>query len=115
MSNKIGRIYVAVRGDDTQFKKDLTAMRSYAAKAGKDVSEALNSGITAGRATYGIREISTNLTQLAQTAKISEKQIKQTASAISEDMKDVAKSVGMTEKEYAKLNEKMLRNQATKQ
>ena len=114
MSTQVGSIYVEVRGDDTKFKADMTALRTFAKKSGVEVSQALNSGITSGKASQGIREISTSLTQLAQTAKIPEKQFKQTADAIAKDMDHVAKSVGMTTKEFSALNEKMLRNQAMK-
>ena len=112
MATKAGAIYVEIRGDDTQWKKDMTALRSAATQSGKNVSDALNSAINPSKASSGIKTISTGLTQLAQTAKVPEKQFKQTADAITDAFEDVAKSVCMTRKEFFDLNERMLRNKA---
>ena len=112
MATKVGAIYVEIRGDDTQWKKDMAALRSAAAESGKNVSDALNSAINPSKASSGIKTISTGLTQLAQTAKVPESQFKQTADAITDAFSDVAKSVGMTRKEFSDLNERMLRNKA---
>jgi len=112
MATNVGSIYVVIKGDDTQWKKDMAALKTAATKSGKEVSESLNSGISSKQASAGIRTITTGLTQLSQTAKIPEKQFKQTAGAITNAMGDVARSVGLTDKEFARLNEKMLRNKA---
>ena len=112
---QIGSIYVEVRGDSTQFQKDMTALRGVARKSGKEVSDALNNAIKPGQASKGISDISINLHQLAKAAKVPEGQFKITAKAISDGMSDVAKQVGLTNKEFANLNERMLRTQAMRQ
>ena len=115
MATSIGSIYVQVKGDDTQFKKDMRELGTVAKKSGKNISEALNSSISSKQAAAGVRTISTELTKLSKTAAVPEKQFRQTADAIASGMKDVAQSVNMTEREFAQLNERMLRNKAMTQ
>ena len=115
MSTKIGGIYVEVRADKTQFQKDLTAIRGEAKKASTDIGKALDDGITGNRAKNGIANISTGLLQLSKSASVTDSSFKTTASSISKGLSDVASQVGMTSKEFASLNEKMLRNQAYQQ
>ena len=110
----IGSIYVEVKGDITQFQKDMTQLRSIAKQAGGKVSDALNNSVMPGKASQGIRDISTNLKQLAQSAKVPGENFKITADAISKALKDMANKAGMTEKEFSALNEKMLKTQAWK-
>lgn len=115
MATPIGSIYVSVSADDSQFKKDMSQLRDAATKSGKNVSEALNSAISPKQASAGIRTISTDLIKMSKAAQVPEKQFKQTADAISEGFKDVARSVGMTDKEFSRLHEKMLRAKAMQQ
>lgn len=110
----IGSIYVQVKSDDSTFKKDMSALRQTAKKSGTEVSQALNSAISPKKASASIAALGTNLKQLAQTAKVPEGQFRTTSKAISSGMRDVAHQVGMTEKEFAQLNERMLRRQAYK-
>ena len=112
MSTKIGGIYVEVRADKTQFQNDLSAIRSEAKKSGSDIGKALDDGITGTKAQKGISDISTGLLQLSKSASVTDSSFKTTAKSISSGLVSVAAQVGMTDREFASLNEKMLRNQA---
>jgi tape measure domain-containing protein len=111
----IGSIFVEVRGDITKFQQDMTKLRTVAKKGSKEVSDALNNGIMPGKASQSISALSTGLKQLSQSAKIPAENFKATSKEIARALDGVAKEVGMTSKEFTKLNEKMLRNQAMKQ
>ena len=112
--SSIGEIYVDVRGDITQFKKDMTALYSVAKKGSKQVSEALNNGIMPDKASKSISALSTGLKQLAQSAKVPAANFTATTNEITRALEDVAKEAGMTTKQFAALNEKMLRTQVMK-
>jgi hypothetical protein len=109
---KIGSIYVEVRGDYTQFQKDLREVRSTAKASGKEISDALGNAMSSGQASKGVTDLSRNLMQLSATAKVPGENFKTTARQISEGLSAVAQKTGMTQAEFAKLNERMLRTQA---
>jgi len=112
--SSIGSIYVEVRGDSTQFKKDITAIRSVAKKGSKEISDALNSGIQPGKASAAVGDLTASLKQLAQSAKVPAANFKATTNEITRALEDVAIEAGMTAKQFAVLNEKMLRTQVMK-
>jgi len=108
----IGSIYVQVKGDTTQFEKDMSTLRTQAKKSGTEVSNALNNAITPRTAAKGIQDLSVDLSRLAQSAKSSSQGFTQSATQIASGLSSVAKQAGITEAQYASMVEKMLRNRA---
>jgi len=108
----IGSIYVQVKGDTTQFEKDMSSLRTFAKKSGTEVSKALNNAVTPRTASKGIEDLSMGLSRLAQSAKSSSQGFTQSAQQIASGLSGVAKQAGITEAQYASMVEKMLRNRA---
>lgn len=108
----VGSIYVQVKGDTTQFEKDMTHLKSWASKSGTEVSNALNNAITPKTASNGIKALSADLLRLAQSAKAPSGNFKATAATMAAGLSGVAKQAGITEAQYASMIEKMLRNRA---
>ncbi len=96
---QIGTIYVPVKGDTTQFQKDMANLRTWAYKSGTEVANALNSSISKNTAGKGITDLSNNLKQLAQGAKVPLGQFKTAADALSDSLEDLAKQAGMTKQD----------------
>jgi hypothetical protein len=108
----IGTIYVPVRGDTTQFQKDMNNLRTWAHRSGTEVADALNSAISKSTAGKGVTTLANNLKQLAQGAKAPMDQFATTANALSKELEHVALKAGMTKQQFSDMTEKMLKNQA---
>ena len=113
MSTSIGGIYVEVRGDYTKYQQDMRDLRNIAKTEGKGVSDALNNAISPTQASKSISGLAKNLTDLSKSAKLPAETFKVQASKISAELSHVAKAVGLSEKEFARLNERMLQKQAS--
>ena len=111
---KIGSIFVEVRGDYSKFKEDLQALKITAAKDGKEISDALNNAISPKQAESAINKLNRQLMELSRSAKVPADSFKITTDAIAKNLGDVAQKAGLSEKEFAKLNERMLQTQASK-
>lgn len=111
---RIGSIYVEVRGDYRQYAQDMRQLKQFAKKSGEEVSDALANAISPRQASAGIASLSRNLTQLATVAKAPASSFKATANAIAADLTHIAEKAGLSEKEFAKLNERMLQQKAYK-
>lgn len=110
---KIGSIFVEVAGDITQYQKDIRSLRADAKESGTAISNALNNSISSNQAAKGITALSANLTTLANVAKTPAASFKTTSESIAANLGDLAKKAGLTEKQFAALNEKMLKTSAT--
>ena len=110
--SKIGNIYVEVRGDYSKWKEDMNLLRAEVRKSGTEISDALNNAISPKQAQKGIQDLVQNLHQLSAAAKVPAENFRITAGAIAAGLTDVAKKAGLTEQEFAKLNERMLRTTA---
>lgn len=112
--SKIGSIYVEVRGDYSKYQEDIRALKLEAKKSGEEVSNALSNAISPKQATKGISDLSQSLLQLASSAKVPGENFRITADKIAAGLSNVAKQAGLSEKEFARLNERMLQTQAQK-
>ena len=113
MADKIGGIYVEVRGDFTQFKKDMDQTRVAAKKSGEDISNALGNAISQGQAISAVTSLNKNIRALATTARVPAENFRITARQMSEDLSDMAQKAGMTKAQFAALSERILKSQAT--
>ncbi len=111
---KIGSIYVEVRGDYSKYKEDLQALKITAAKDGKEVSDALNNAISPTQAANAINKLNTQLMDLSKSAKVPAENFKITSEALAKSLGNVAQQARLSEKEFAKLTERMLQTQASK-
>jgi hypothetical protein len=90
----------------------MRALRADAKASGTEISNALNNSISTNQAARNITALSGNLTTLANVAKTPAASFKTTADSISANLGDLAKKAGLSEKEFSKLNEKMLKTTA---
>jgi tape measure domain-containing protein len=109
---KIGSIYVEVRGDYTKFQQDLQAVQKTAKSSGVEISNALNNTVAPDKAAKGIVALTKSLEIMSRSAKVSEGAFKASGAEISKALADVAKSAGLSERQFAQLQERMLRTQA---
>jgi hypothetical protein len=112
--SKVGSIFVEVRGDFSKWKEDMNVLKADMKKSGNEVSDALNNAISTPQANKAIQDLQKNLMQLGASAKVPADSFRITSEVIGKSLTDVAKSAGLTEKEFAKLTERMLQTQASK-
>jgi len=92
----------------------MNVLKAEMKKSGTEVSDALNNAISPKQAQKSIQELAHNLQQLTASAKAPAESFRITSEAISKGLSDIAQKAGLSEKEFAKLNEKMLQTQAQK-
>lgn len=101
---RIPGIYVEIRGDFSKFQQDMNALRAEVRTQGRGISDALNNAISPKQATDSINRLATNLALAGRAAQAS----KQDFSLISAQVKNLAATVGLSEKEFAGLQSRML-------
>lgn len=97
-----GAIYVAVRGDYTQFQKDLARVRGIARENGLAISNALNNAITPTQAISGITKLSSAIKRVRTQSTSSFRP------AIS-GLDELAQKAGTSASQMEKLSQAMLR------
>jgi lambda family phage tail tape measure protein len=97
-----GAIYVAVRGDYTQFQKDLARVRGIARENGLAISNALNNAITPNQAISGLAKLSSAIKRVRTQSTGSCKP------AIS-GLEELAQKAGTSATQMEKLSQAMLR------
>ena len=97
-----GAIYVAVRGDYTQFQKDLARVRGIARENGLAISNALNNAITPTQAISGITKLSSAIKRVRTQSTSSFRP------AIS-GLEELAQKAGTSASQMEKLSQAMLR------
>jgi hypothetical protein len=112
--SKVGSIWVEVRGDYSKWKEDMNVLKAEMKASGTEISNALNNSISPKQAQVAIQRLSEDLLKLSAVAKTPEASFKATSESISKALSDVAQKAGLTDKEFAKLNERMLQTQAQK-
>ena len=101
---KISGIYVEIRGDSTQLRKDLAAARQHVAEQATGMSNALNNALSPAQLKNNINGIVRNLNTLSQASKLTGKEF----GAIGADLKDLQRLTGITAAEFGKLQSRML-------
>nr|DAF36659.1 MAG TPA: tail tape measure [Caudoviricetes sp.] len=97
-----GAIYVAVRGDYTQFQKDLARVRGIARENGLAISNALNNAITPNQAISGLTKLSSSIKRVRAQSTSSFRP------AIS-GLEELAQKAGTSATQMEKLSQAMLR------
>lgn len=97
-----GAIYVAVRGDYTQFQKDLARVRGIARENGLAISNALNNAITPTQAISGLTKLSAAIKRVRTQSTSSFRP------AIS-GLEELAQKAGTSASQMEKLSQAMLR------
>ena len=97
-----GAIYVAVRGDYTQFQKDLARVRGIARENGLAISNALNNAITPTQAISG-------LTKLSSAIKRVRTQSTSSFRPAIRGLEELAQKAGTSASQLEKLSQAMLR------
>lgn len=97
-----GAIYVAVRGDYTQFQKDLARVRGIARENGLAISNALNNAITPNQAISGLTKLSSAIKRVRTQSTSSFRP------AIS-GLEELAQKAGTSSSQMEKLSQAMLR------
>lgn len=97
-----GAIYVAVRGDYTQFQKDLARVRGIARENGLAISNALNNAITPTQAISGLTKLSSAIKRVWTQSTSSFRP------AIS-GLEELAQKAGTSASQMEKLSQAMLR------
>lgn len=97
-----GAIYVAVRGDYTQFQKDLARVRGIARENGLAISNALNNAITPNQAISGLTKLSSAIKRVRTQSTSSFRP------AIS-GLEELAQKAGTSASQMEKLSQAMLR------
>lgn len=97
-----GAIYVAVRGDYTQFQKDLARVRGIARENGLAISNALNNAITPTQAISGLTKLSSAIKRVRTQSTSSFRP------AIS-GLDELAQKAGTSASQMEKLSQAMLR------
>lgn len=97
-----GAIYVAVRGDYTQFQKDLARVRGIARENGLAISNALNNAITPTQAISGLTKLSSAIKRVRTQSTSSFRP------AIS-GLEELAQKAGTSASQMEKLSQAMLR------
>lgn len=97
-----GAIYVAVRGDYTQFQKDLARVRGIARENGLAISNALNNAITPTQAISGLTKLSSSIKRVRTQSTSSFRP------AIS-GLEELAQKAGTSASQMEKFSQAMLR------
>jgi tape measure domain-containing protein len=107
---KISGIYVEIRGDSTQLRKDLATARQHVTEQATGMSNALNNALSPQQIKQNVNGIVRNLNTLANASKLTGKEF----GAIGADLKEMQKLTGMSEKAFRDLQSRMLQTSAAK-
>jgi tape measure domain-containing protein len=110
MSGKISGIYVEIRGDSSQLKKDLTAARQVVTEQATGMSNALNNALSPAQLKNSVNGLVKNLNTLSNASKLTGREF----AAISVDLKQFTSLTGLTEKEFSRLQSRMMQTSAAK-
>lgn len=105
---KISGIYVEIRGDATQLKKELASARQAVTQQAHGMSDALNNALSPQQLKNSISGLVKNLNQLSQASKVTGKDF----AAIGADLGGLQRLTGLSAAEFGKLQSKMMQTQA---
>ena len=95
-------LYIEIRGDYTEFKKDLLRVRGIARQNGEAISNALNNSISPDKAVKGISRLTQSLRQAHAAAAAG------SVHPAIEGMEELAKAAGMSAREMGRLQRAMI-------
>lgn len=107
---KISGIYVEIRGDATQLKKELASARQAVTQQAHGMSDALNNALSPAQLKNSISGLVRNLNQLSQASKVTGKDF----AAIGADLGGLQRLTGLSAAEFGKLQSRMMQTSAAK-
>lgn len=107
-SRKIDGIYVAMRGDYRQLKADLDAAKTIVKDAAGNMSDAMGGAVSPDKLKKSLNSLVTDLSQLQRSSKPVADSMKNIGFAA----KDLGERLGLPEKQFAQLQQRMLQTQA---
>jgi tape measure domain-containing protein len=105
---EIPGVYVEIKGDMAQLKKDMTTARQYVTEQSTSMSNAINNALTNSQIKSSTNTLVSNLSALEKGSKVTAASFK----SLSTDLKDMQKVTGLADKQFASLQARMLKNQA---
>lgn len=108
MGMKIPGVYVEIKGDMAQLKKDMTTARQYVTEQSTSMSNAINNALSGQQVKSKTNTLVKNLNSLNSASKLTSNSFK----TLGVDLKDMQKVTGLADKQFASLQSRMLKNQA---
>lgn len=105
---KIPGIYVEIRGDSTQLRKDIAQARQSVTEQARGMSNALNNALSGQQVKNSVNSLVTNLGTLSRSSQVAEKAFDN----ISVDLGEMRKLTGLSEAQLDKLQRQMLKTKA---
>ena len=105
---KIPGVYVEIKGDATQLKKEMAQAKEYIASQAGGISDALNNALSSGKIEQGVNRLVQQFGTLNRSMKID----KASFGNVSVDLKELSSLTGLTEQQFGKLQSRMLQTQA---
>lgn len=109
---KIPGMYVEIRGDYTALKADFSAVRREARATATDISNALANAVVPSSVTSGIDQLYQNLTKAQRAAKLSSDAFASVGVTLDDKLR---KNIGLTNREWMQLQQRMLATKAEQQ
>jgi len=110
MAIKTSGIYLEIRGDSTQLRKDLTQAKKVVSSSAKEMSDAMGNALTSNKITSSTNKLIANLNNLSNGSKIAGSSF----DSLGIDAKALDVNIGISEKQFASLQGRMLKTQAGK-
>ena len=107
---KISGIYVEIRGDATQLKKELREARDLVTQQAQGMSNALNNALSPAQLKQSINGLTRDLSTLANASKLTGKEF----GLVSADLGKLQRITGISEAEFGKLQSRMMQTSAAK-
>lgn len=107
---KISGIYVEIKGDSTQLKKDLSEARQYVTQQAKGISDALNNALSPAQAKNSINRMVSDLGTLSRASKLTGTEFK----SLGVDLGELTRLTGLSESQFSALQSRMLQTSAEK-
>lgn len=105
---KISGIYVEIKGDATQLKKELREAKDLVTQQAQGMSNALNNALSPAQLKQSINGLTRDLSTLANASKLTGKEF----SAIGVDLGHLRRLTGLSETEFSKLQSRMVQTSA---
>ncbi len=108
---RIPGIYVDIKGDVTQLDADMRKARAIVRESATGMSNALNNALSPNQVKNGVNGLVRNLGTLKRSAELTGDEF----NSISVDLGKLSKHLGLSEKEFGKLQQRMLQTRASHQ
>lgn len=105
---KIPGVYVEIKGDMAQLKKDMTQARQYVTEQSRGMSNAINNALSDNQVKRNVNGLVANLGTLSRASNASSSAFK----SLGVDLKEMQRVTGITDKQFATLQARMLKTQA---